>query len=65
MTYKQLADKLNEMSLSTSIENTSRNNNQNEYRIINCRGKKNEKVKITKVILGEHYLENSIFDYKK
>lgn len=34
MTYKQLADKLNEMSLSTSIENTSRNNNQNEYRII-------------------------------
>ena len=34
MTYKQLADKLNEMGLSTSIENTSRNNNQNEYRII-------------------------------
>ena len=34
MTYKQLADKLNEMGLSTSIQNTSRNNNQNEYRII-------------------------------
>ena len=34
MTYKQLADKLNEMGLSTSIQNISRNNNQNEYRII-------------------------------
>ena len=34
MTYKQLADKLNEIGLSTSIENTSKNNNQNEYRII-------------------------------